>query len=274
MDFVVPARSALPAMIKIEGLVKSYGARRAVDGLDLQARPGEITALLGPNGAGKSTTIHCVVGLESPDSGSVQVAGHDVASAAMAARRAMAYVPEIASLYDPLTPEEYLTLKARLWGIADFVSQERITRLLAGFELTERRHDPIASFSKGMTQKIALCSALIVAPAVLVLDEPLSGLDVATALVVKETLKEFARRGGTVLYSTHILDVAETLAHRIAVLHEGKLVACGTLAELRKQSGGERRLEEIFRLLTELGDPAVRAREILGPAQDHGATGR
>lgn len=261
-------------MIRIEGLEKSYGSRRAVAGLSLEARPGEITALLGQNGAGKSTTLHCIVGLERADRGTILVAGHDIVTATTEARRALAYVPEIASLYDPLTPQEYLTLKARLFGIPDTVSTERIDRLLRGFELTERRHDPIVAFSKGMTQKIALCSALVVAPAVLVLDEPLSGLDIDTALVVKETLREFARRGGTVLYSTHVLDVAESLAHRIAVLHEGRLVADGTLAELRTRSGGEQRLEEIFRMLTALADPVQRARDLLGPAQAEDAKRR
>jgi ABC-2 type transport system ATP-binding protein len=173
-------------------------------------------------------------------------------------------VPEVASLYEPLTPEELLVLKGRLFGIDDATIHARIDRLLDGLELLERRHDPIAGFSKGMTQKVALCSALLVEAPVLILDEPMSGLDAPSALVIKEVLREYARRQRTVLYSTHVLDVAESLAHRIVVLHEGRLAAAGTLAELRARTGAEEKLEQIFHRLTEQSDPVARAKALLG----------
>lgn len=252
-------------MIHIQGLRKSYGDLIAVDALDLEARPGEVLALLGPNGAGKSTTVQCLVGLLAPDQGQLQVCGHDLLKDRNAALRTLSYVPELPRLYEALTPREYLRLRGRLFDLDEATIDSRSERLLAGFGLSDRADEPTAGFSKGMTQKVSLASALLTEPRVLVLDEPLSGLDVETTMVLKELLRRFADRGGTVLYCSHLLDVVQNLADRIAVIDRGKLVALGTLAELRERAGdGEGRLETLFRQLTDAADPAARAREILG----------
>ncbi len=253
-------------MIRIRALRKTYGELVAIDALDLDAEPGRILALLGPNGAGKSTTVQCVVGLLEPDAGTIEVAGHDIAREPAAARAALSYVPEVARLYDALTPEEYLELKGRLFELDEAKIAERIDCLLEGFDLADRRREPMSGFSKGMLQKVAISAALLTEPSVLVLDEPLSGLDVETTLVVKEVMREFSRTGGTVLYCSHMLDVVETLAHVVAVIDRGRLQAVGTMDELRRQAGaGEHtRLEAIFQQLTASGDPVVRARTILG----------
>jgi ABC-2 type transport system ATP-binding protein len=252
-------------MIRIRGLRKAYGEIVAVAGLDLTIEPGSIQALLGPNGAGKSTTVQCIVGLLRPDAGTIEVDGHDVARDPLRARRSIGYLPEVGSLYEELTPAEYLALKGRLFDLPESAIGHRAVRLLDGFGLAARRNDPMVGFSKGMIQKVSLAAALITEPSVLILDEPLSGLDVETTMVVKEVVRESARRGRTVLYSSHILDVVETLADRVAVLDRGKLVANGTLAELRAAAGtGEaQRLETLFQQLTAAADPIARARAIL-----------
>ncbi len=253
-------------MLCIAGLTRRHGDLVAVRDLDLQVRAGEIHALLGPNGAGKTTTIHCTVGLLTPTSGRITVDGHDTVTDAMAARRRLAYVPEVASLYEALTPHEFLQLKGRLFGLDEPTIETRAARLLAGFELTGRAHDPMFGFSKGMLQKVSLSAALLTRPRLLVLDEPHSGLDATASLVLKELLREFARRGGAVLLCSHVLDLVETIADRVTLLDRGEVVAAGTLAELRASAGGgsAQRLEELFRNLTAAADPVARAREILG----------
>jgi ABC-2 type transport system ATP-binding protein len=253
-------------MLALSGLRKAYGERVALHGLDLQVQRGEVLALLGPNGAGKSTAVRCVVGLTPPDAGRVTVDGIDAHADPDAARRRIGYVPEVARLYESLTPNEYLLLKGRLFDLPDDRIAAAAARLLAGFGIAERADEPMASFSKGMLQKVSLSSALLTEPRLLVLDEPLSGLDVETAFTVKEVIREFARRGGAVLYCSHILDVVQNVAHRLAVLHHGRLLACGTLDELRAQAGSDAGadLDSVFRQLTESLDPAVTARALLG----------
>lgn len=253
-------------MIRIRGLHKRYGQIVAVEGLDLTVEAGTVQALLGPNGAGKSTTVRCIVGLLQADGGSIVVDDIDVSKDPVGAKRRIGYLPEVASLYDELTPHEYLTLKGRLFGMAEGAIASGVERLLGGFGLLHRQHDPMVGFSKGMLQRVALGSALLTEPSVLILDEPMSGLDVETTLVLKEIVREAARRGRSVLYSSHLLDVVETLADRVAVLDKGKLVADGTLAELRAAAGegSDQRLETMFQRLTAAADPVQRARDILG----------
>ena len=253
-------------MLTIRGLRKTYGAFVALAGLDLAIAPGEILALLGPNGAGKSTTVKCIVGLLRPDAGSVQIAGVDALAEPAAAKRCIGYLPEVARLHEVLTPWEFLRLKGRLFDVDDAAIRARGERLLAGFGLLERGDEPMVGFSKGMTQKVSIAGALITEPRLLVFDEPLSGLDVTTTLVVKELMHEFARRGGAVLHCSHLLDVVETTAHRIAVLDKGALLACGTAAELRAQvgAGAGVHLDAVFRSLVHASDPVAQARAILG----------
>jgi ABC-2 type transport system ATP-binding protein len=253
-------------MIRIEHLEKAYGDIRAVDDLSLVVEAGEVFALLGPNGAGKSTTIKCLIGLLTPDGGRVELDGIDVVAQPARARRRTSYVPEVAHVYDALTPWEYLHLRGRLFELDDDKIAKHAERLLEGFGLLERKDQPMVAFSKGMTQKTVLAAALLTEPRVLVLDEPLSGLDVETTMLVKELMREFAHRGGTVLYSSHLLDVVERVADRVAVIDKGVLRALGTVDDLRRQAnvGGEQRLEQLFSQLTGASDPLARARALLG----------
>ncbi len=266
-DFA-PTRRQDARMLQLRSLRKSYGDFVALHGLDLEIQAGEVLALLGPNGAGKSTTVKCVVGLLQPDAGSVHVFGIDALAAPAEARRRTGYVPEVPRLHDALTPIEFLQLKGRLFDLDEAQIEATAMRMLAGFGIAERAHEPMAGFSKGMTQKVSLTAALLTGPRLLVLDEPLSGLDVETAFTVKELMLAFAQRGGAVLYCSHILDVVQTVADRVAVLHQGRLLACGTLDDLRQQAGtgGSADLGSVYRQLTRANDPAAAARSILGDA--------
>ncbi|MBM4060371.1 MAG: ABC transporter ATP-binding protein [Planctomycetes bacterium] len=256
----------MPAMLAVQGLRVAYGDLVALHGLDLRVAPGEILALLGPNGAGKSTAVKCIVGLLRPDAGTVTVDGRDAWAEPMAVRSRIGYLPEVARLHEALTPWEYLLLKGRLFDLDDARIRAAGERLLAGFDLLDRGDEPMAAFSKGMLQKVSIAAALLTDPRLLVFDEPLSGLDVTTTLVVKELMREFAARGGAVLHSSHLLDVVETTAHRIAVLDQGRLLACGTGAELRALAGAgaATRLDAVFRALVQASDPLATARSILG----------
>jgi ABC-2 type transport system ATP-binding protein len=253
-------------MLQLQGLRKAYGSFVALHELDLQVAKGEILALLGPNGAGKSTAVKCIVGLLQPDAGSVHIDGIDARQDPTRARARVGYLPEVARLHETLTPWEYLLLKGRLFELDDVKTRTTGERLLAGFHLLERADEPMVGFSKGMLQKVSISAALLTDPAILVFDEPLSGLDVTTTLVVKELMREFARRGGAVLHCSHLLDVVETTADRIAVLDKGRLLACGTAKELRQQVGaGEAvHLDAVFRSLVKASDPVAAARAILG----------
>jgi len=253
-------------MLRLEGLQKSYGDLVALQGLDLVIGAGEILALLGPNGAGKSTTVKCITGLLQPDRGRIVVDGVDVIADPTTARRRIGYLPEVARLHEALTPWEYLLLKGRLFDLDDDRIRRTGERLLAGFGLLDRGDEPMVGFSKGMLQKVSISATLLTEPKLLVFDEPLSGLDVTTTLVVKEVMREFAARGGAVLHCSHLLDVVEATAHRIAVLDKGKLLACGTAAELRRQAGAATttHLDTVFRTLVQASDPIAQARAILG----------
>ena len=182
------------------------------------------------------------------------------------ARRLIGYLPEVARLHEALTPIEFLQLKGRLFDLDDAVIHERSERMLNGFGILDRMHEPMIAFSKGMLQKVSIAAALLTEPRLLVLDEPLSGLDVTTTLVVKQLMHEFAARGGAVLHCSHMLDVVENTAHRIAVLDKGRLLANGTAAELRQQTGAgaDEHLDDVFRSLVHASDPAAAAAAILG----------
>lgn len=233
----------------LSGLVKSFG-RPAVDGLDLTVRRGELYALLGPNGAGKTTTLRMVTGLLAPDAGHVEVLGIDLARDPAGAKRGMAYLPDDPLLYGKLKPTEYLEFVAGLWGIRAQDAEPRARRLLDWLDLTKHAHELTEGFSRGMKQKLALAGALIHEPQLLILDEPLTGLDAAAARQVKDLLVSHVEGGGTVILTTHILEVAERLAQRIGIIRQGRLIAEGTLAELRErtQAGS---LEDVFLHLTE-----------------------
>jgi ABC-2 type transport system ATP-binding protein len=222
--------------LEIRGLVKRFD-RPAVDGLDLTVRAGEFYALLGPNGAGKTTTLRMIAGLIRPDAGSIRVAGIDALADPVAAKQIMAWISDEPMIYDKLTPSEYLEFVAGLWGIEPAVAQAKAQELLGWLGLAPNAHERCEGFSKGMRQKVALAGALVHDPRVIILDEPLTGLDAGSARQVKSVLRERVRAGGTIVMTTHILEVAERMADRIGVITNGKLIAEGTLEELRLAAG-------------------------------------
>jgi ABC-2 type transport system ATP-binding protein len=234
--------------LALTGLSKHFG-RPAVDGLDLTVRRGEFYALLGPNGAGKTTTLRMVAGLLAPDAGRIEVLGIDLAADPMAAKRKIAYLPDDPMLYGKLKPYEYLEFVAGLWGIEGKAAEPRARELLAWLDLDKHAHELTEGFSRGMKQKLALAGALIHAPELLILDEPLTGLDAGAARQVKDLLLSHVQQGGTVILTTHILEVAERLAGRIGIIQHGRLIAEGTLDELRAATPGAT-LEDLFLRLT------------------------
>jgi ABC-2 type transport system ATP-binding protein len=232
--------------LALRGLTKRFD-RLAVDALDLTIRSGEFYALLGPNGAGKTTTLRMVAGLLWPDAGSVSVLGIDALADPVAAKQVMAWVSDEPMIYDKLTPLEYLEFVAGLWGIDPKLAETSARDLLVSLGLEPHLHERCEGISKGMRQKVALAGALVHDPRLIILDEPLTGLDALSARHVKGLLQERVRLGCTVIMTTHILEVAERMADRIGVIASGRLVAEGTLAELRLQNGkNDTSLEDMF----------------------------
>ncbi len=232
--------------LELAGLTKCFD-RPAVDQLDLSIRAGEFHALLGPNGAGKTTTLRMVAGLLKPDAGAIRVFGIDALSEPVEAKRVIAWVSDEPMIYDKLTPFEYLEFVAGLWSIDAATAEVRARSLIDWLGLGPNAHERCQGFSKGMRQKVALAGALVHEPRLIILDEPLTGLDAGSARLVKDVLVERVRDGATVIMTTHILEVAERMAERIGVISNGRLIAEGTLEELRKRAGkGDHSLEDIF----------------------------
>lgn len=231
--------------LTVRGLTKRFN-RPAVDSLDFSVRKGEFYALLGPNGAGKTTTLRMVAGLLHPDAGSVSILGIDALANPVAAKQLVAWVSDEPMIYDKLTPVEYLEFVAGLWGIEAASAQSVAHELLASLSLGPHMHERCEGFSKGMRQKVALAGALVHDPRLIILDEPLTGLDALSARHVKGLLQERVRSGCTVIMTTHILEVAERMADRIGVISAGRLVAKGTLEELRQRNGRNDTLEDMF----------------------------
>jgi ABC-2 type transport system ATP-binding protein len=230
------AMSSWPPALDIHGLVKRFD-RPAVDGLDLTVRAGEFYALVGPNGAGKTTTLRMIAGLLRPDAGTIHVGGIDALADPVAAKRIVAWVSDEPMLYDKLTPREYLEFVSGLWGVEPKLAAARTDELLDWLDLAPHGDERCEGFSKGMRQKVTLAGALIHDPRVIILDEPLTGLDAGSARQVKTVLRERTRAGGTIVMTTHILEVAERMADRIGIIAHGRLIAEGTLEELRHQAG-------------------------------------
>ncbi|MEO1280212.1 MAG: ABC transporter ATP-binding protein [Pseudomonadota bacterium] len=232
--------------LQITDLRKSF-TDPAVDGLSLTVRRGEFYALLGPNGAGKTTTLRMVAGLLAPDGGAISVCGIDVRQDPVEAKRVLAWVPDDPMVYDKLTPMEYLEFIAGLWSMETDMAKHKADVLLDQFGLSEHADTRCQGFSKGMRQKVALAGALIHEPQLIILDEPLTGLDAGSARQVKTVLRGLVAKGVTIIMTTHILEVAERMADRIGVIAKGRLVAQGTLEELRSTSVGDgTSLEDIF----------------------------
>lgn len=252
-------------MIKTDRLTKRYGSSPAVDNLNLEIRGGEIYGFLGPNGAGKTTTIRMLAGLLEPSAGRAFICGYDIIKESSLAKALMALVPDQPRLYGKLTARELLSLMASLYRIPPEISVERAEQLLALFELTGRADELLEGYSHGMRQKVVLAGALIHQPRVLLMDEPTVGLDPRSARLLKDVLQEMARLGAAVFISTHILEIAERLCHRVGILKEGRLIAQGSPEELRQQVGhaGES-LEDIFLDLTASAEDAELIRSLEG----------
>lgn len=235
-----------PAAIQISGLEKSYD-KPVIQGLDLTVDSGQFYALLGPNGAGKTTILRMIAGLLPPDNGQISVCGIDIATDPIAAKQKLAWVSDEPMIYDRLTPMEYLEFVAGLWRIPADIAEPKARDLLDWLDLTAVATTRCGGFSKGMMQKLALAGALIHDPQVIILDEPLTGLDAGAARQVKDVLRQRVADGVTIIMTTHILEVAERMADRIGVIAHGQLIAEGSLAELQKKLGNSAQsLEDVF----------------------------
>ena len=235
----------MPAALALSGLTKSFD-RPVVRGVDLTIVGGEFYALLGPNGAGKTTILRMVAGLLKPDSGAISIFGIDALADPVAAKRLMAWVSDEPMVYDRLTPLEYLDFVAGLWQVEPDRARRTAHELIDWLGLAPYANDLCGGFSKGMLQKVALAGALVHDPDLIILDEPLTGLDAGSARQVKDVLRQRTASGVTIIMTTHILEVAERMAERIGVIAQGRLIAEGTLAELRTRIGRETTLEDIF----------------------------
>jgi len=238
-------------ILRLEGLTKRYGSFTAVDGLDLRVRRGEIFGFLGPNGAGKTTTIRMVAGVLQPTKGRVLLGGDDLARAPMEAKQRLGYIPDRPYLYEKLSGGEFLRFVAGLWGRNGEGTEERADRMLELFQLAPWKDELIESYSHGMRQKLLITSAMLHQPEMIVVDEPMVGLDPRAARILKDLFRTYAEGGGTVFLSTHTLEVAEALCDRIAILNGGRVIAFGTMDELRAEAdAGGAHLEEIFLKVT------------------------
>jgi len=244
---MIPGNSIL---IETQNLVKRYGDKIAVDDVSFQVYAGEVFGFLGPNGAGKTTTIKMIVGLLQPTAGIVKVGGYNVQTQPLQAKAASGYVPDTPNLYPKLSGRELLRFVGDLFELDRQQVNRRIDELLRLFDLIEAGDDPIDSYSHGMQQKTALAVALMHDPKVLVLDEPTVGLDPRSARLIKDMLRQLANRGAAVFLSTHILEIAERMCDRIGIINQGKLIAVGSMDELRALGKGETSLEDIFLSLT------------------------
>jgi ABC-2 type transport system ATP-binding protein len=250
--------------ISLKRVVKTFGNITAVNDVELEVKPGEIFGLLGPNGSGKSTAMKMLLGLVQPDAGAVEVFGVDVKRDPVAVKRQVGYVPESPRLYEFLTGLEYLDFIGDVFGISTEEKKERISEYLKALDLEGREGDMISGYSQGMKQKVALISALLHKPKLLILDEPLNGLDPKSARIVKDLLHELKAQGVTTLMSTHVLEIAEAICDRIAIMYQGRVLALGSMEELRqKASLPDSGLEDVFLKLTGAGDIKAVVEELL-----------
>ncbi len=243
------------AALRLVSLYKSYGDIKAVKGINLTLKRGEILGLLGPNGSGKSTTMKMVLGILKPDAGEVFVYGQDETAAPVEVKKRLGYVPETPQLYEFLTGIEYIDFVSEMYGVAPAERKERVSHFLEGMQLAGHENEMISGYSQGMKQKIALISALVHKPEILVLDEALNGLDPRSARLVKDLLRELASEGVSILFSTHVLEIAQALCDRVAIMYQGTIMAEGTVAELRQTAGlPGSSLEEVFLKMTGTDD--------------------
>jgi len=238
-------------VIRVEQLVKQFGAFRAVDGVSLEVAPGEIHGFLGPNGAGKTTTIRMIAGLLKPSAGRVTIDGHDLASAPEAAKRSLGFIPDRPFLYEKLTATEFLRFHGGLYGLEGAAVAERARELLALFELSGWAGELVESFSHGMKQRLVMCAAFLHRPRAVLVDEPMVGLDPRGARLIKDVFRAMSRNGVAILMSTHTLEVAEQMCDRISIIQGGRIIARGTVGELHALAGTEDpQLTPVFLKLT------------------------
>lgn len=236
-------------IISLRNVYKNYGHKQVLKGINLDIYPGQVIGYIGPNGAGKSTTVKILCGLISDYDGEVMVDQINLKKDPLAVKRKIGYVPELAELYDVLTPAEFLGFMAELYDLPRAVADERIAKMLAAFGLEANMHQRMDTFSKGMRQKVLIVSGLLHNPDIIILDEPLSGLDANSVIIVKELIGKLARDGKTIFYCSHMMDVVEKVSDRIVLINEGTVVADGSFEELKRQQG-DSSLERIFAHMT------------------------
>ena len=242
---------APPAMIEIYDLVKKYGSFTAVDGVSLEAAPGEIHGFLGPNGAGKTTTIRMIAGLLKPTAGRIVVNGHDLASEPEQAKRSLGFIPDRPFIYEKLTAGEFLRFHAGLYGMDGAGVVDRVHEMLELFELTRWENELVESFSHGMKQRLVMCAAFLHRPQAVLVDEPMVGLDPRGARLIKDVFRRMTERGVAILMSTHTLEVAQEMCDRISIILKGRIIARGTVPELRAMTGSpDDQLTSVFLKLT------------------------
>lgn len=242
-------------MVRLDHVSKSYGSFQAVKDISLEIRPGEIFGFLGVNGAGKTTTLRMLAGVLKPTSGTISIGGYDIATHSIEAKQITGYIPDRPYLYNKLTGREFLYFVADLYNVPIKEADARIDTLLGEYRLLEWQDELIESYSHGMKQRLATCAGLIHGPKVLIVDEPMVGLDPHGAKFLKEAFKRYASEGVSILLSTHSLNVAEEVADRLVIIDKGTIIAMGTLDEIRAASGSEHeRLESLFLRLTGTGD--------------------
>lgn len=249
-------------VIQLTNVIKSYGEKAVLKGINLSINAGQIIGYIGPNGAGKSTTVKILCGLISDYEGTVTVAGINLKEDPLAVKRKIGYVPELAELYDVLTPVEFLGLMAELYDLPKDIADERIRKMLTAFGLSSNMNQRMDTFSKGMKQKVLITSGLLHNPDIIILDEPLSGLDANSVIIVKDLMNKLAKDGKTIFYCSHMMDIVEKVSDRIILINEGRVVADGSFTELQQQQGNES-LEKIFAHLTSAGIAGEAANDLM-----------
>lgn len=236
-------------MLQVKGVTKVYSnEKKAVDALNLEIRQGEIFGFIGPNGAGKTTTLKMITGIISPSEGDILINGHSIRTDAVAAKQSFTFVPDHPEIYDAVKGIDYLNFIADMYEVSKEDRKERVERYSKMFQINDALTQPVNSYSHGMRQKLMICGALLPNPKMFILDEPHVGLDPHSAKVLKDLMKEHCANGGTVLFSSHVLEVVENLCDRVAIIHKGKLIALGTPEEITQSS--ESTLEDIFLEMT------------------------
>ncbi len=249
-------------VISIRNLYKNYGDKQILKDINLEVYPGQVIGYIGPNGAGKSTTVKILCGLITDYEGAVSIRGLDVKRDTLEVKKRIGYIPELAELYDVLTPMEFLQFIGALHSMDEVVCEDRIVKMMAAFGLQDNLHQRMDSFSKGMRQKVLIASGILHNPDIIILDEPLSGLDANSVIIIKELISKLAKDGKTIFYCSHMMDVVEKVSDRIVLIDEGRVIADGSFDELKQQQGNKS-LEQIFSQLTSKEGLSVAADDLM-----------